>query len=147
MPRARQPIRVAPGQPYGERKALEGLQKAAPMAAAPPAPVPEMPANTGAPPAAQQAAGSPAYGRDAFGPTIRPDEPITTGVPRGPGPVGSSWYLKEDPKTLLRAAYEAYPDPWILRLLNEEPAPDPYFKPLASKPRFSPAPPVLRPAE
>jgi len=148
MPRARQPVRVAPDQPYGERKALETLQGSAPMpdrtAGAPqPAPTQAGPSMAPAPPVPTQ---SPGYGRDAFGPTSRPTEPITTGVPGGPGSKGGSWFLKEDPKSLLRLAYEAYPDPWILRLLSEEPAPDPFFKPLAAKRRFDPPPPVLRPA-
>jgi len=130
MPRARQPVRVANDLPYGERKALEEMQKSAPVGAtADIQPVP--------------AAGPPRGG--AFLPTERPSEPITAGIPTGPGSQGSSWYLREDPDALLRAAYEANPDPWILRLMQQEPAPDPFFKPLAAKPRFSPPPPTLRP--
>lgn len=144
MVRARQPIRVAPGQPYGQRKALEGLQRAAPMTGGPA--MPQAPAGPSQAAAPVPGKNFPQFGRDAFGPTLRPQEPITAGIPTGPGSQGSSWYLRQDPKTLLRAAYEAYPDPWILRLLSEEPAPDAMFKPLVSKPRFSPAPPTLRPA-
>lgn len=63
-----QPVRVAPGGAYGERAEMEGLQSSAPMAqsgspSAPPAP---RPTPLGAP-------------------TARPDEPITAGVPVGPG--------------------------------------------------------------
>lgn len=137
MPRSRQPIRVASGQPYGERKALEELQKAAPVAGAP---APAMPAVQSAPAGPTPPAGG------AFGPTRRPDEPITAGIPTGPGSMGSSWYLRQDPKTLLRAAYEANPDPWLLRLLQDDPAPDPFFKPLRQEPVFNPPPPVLKPA-
>lgn len=146
MVRARQPIRVAPDQPYGQRKALEGLQKAAPMTGGTTQPQAQPSAGRPSQAAAPQPMNSPAFGRDAFGPTQRPSEPITQGVPSGPGSQGSSWYLRQDPKSLLRAAYEAYPDPWILRLLSEEPAPDPFFKPVAAKRRFSPPPPVLKPA-
>lgn len=136
MPRKRQPVRVASGQPYGDRKALEEMQQQAPMM-------------TGTAPAPAVAPGRPTPGPTAGGaflPTVRPNEPITTGIPSGPGSAGSSWYLREDPQMLLRAAYEANPDPWILRLLQDEPAPDPFFKPVAAQSRFNPPPPVLRPA-
>ena len=138
MPRARQPVKVASGLPYGERKALEQLQASAPIGAGPGAPL-----GTPAPAAAPAGRQMPAGG--AFLPTDRPDEPLTAGIPSGPGSQGSSWYLREDPDTVLRAAYEAYPDPWILRLMQQEPAPDPFFRPLAAKARFNPPPPTLKP--
>lgn len=62
-PRA-QPIRVASGQPYGQRKAQEDAQRAIPLPDFTPA----------------GAHGSP------YRPTDRPDEPVTAGLPMGPGP-------------------------------------------------------------
>lgn len=60
----RQPVRESDGFAYGERKAFEELQAAAPMMAAP-----------SLPPATP-----------LFAPTERPSEPITSGVDIGPGP-------------------------------------------------------------
>lgn len=61
-----QPVRVAPGGEYGERKESEEIQASAPMAAQPaPAPAPR-PTPLGAP-------------------TARPDEPVTAGADAGPG--------------------------------------------------------------
>jgi hypothetical protein len=139
MPRARQPIRVATGLPYGERKAQEEMQASAPMGAAPVSPVET--------PTAAAPVGPPMPAGGAFRPTERPDEPITAGIPSGPGSLGDNYYLGEDPNALLRSAYRAWPDPWILRLLQEDNAPDPFFKPLKQKTRFTPPPPRLKPAQ
>jgi hypothetical protein len=59
----KQPIREVTGLPYGEGQALTEQQQSAPMAQAPrPAPVP------------------------FNAPTTRPDQPVTAGADRGPGP-------------------------------------------------------------
>lgn len=73
-----QPIRVAPGGAYGDRQASIQQQQAAPMAAG------------GGSPAGGQAAqaAAPAPPLNVFGPSDRPFEPITAGVPVGPGPGG-----------------------------------------------------------
>jgi hypothetical protein len=61
--------KVAPGGKYGERKAMQEMQSAAPMAAQQRQPnkqnIPLTPLGA---------------------PTARPDEPLTTGSPFGPGP-------------------------------------------------------------
>lgn len=59
-----QPVQSVGGFEYGGRQEFEELQGAAPMAAA--APLPKA--------------------TPIFAPTERPDEPITSGVPVGPGP-------------------------------------------------------------
>lgn len=74
---------VPTGQPYGERKNLVDAQNAVPVApagtvvpgAAPPSPV-------GAAPAQGPPVDLPAFGR----PSDRPGEPLTAGMPMGPGP-------------------------------------------------------------
>jgi hypothetical protein len=62
--------KVAPGGKYGERKAMQEMQSAAPMAASQrqpnKVPLPNITPLTA--------------------PTSRPDEPVTAGVPMGPGP-------------------------------------------------------------
>lgn len=60
------PVTAAAGQPYGARKAQEDAQRAVPMAAGLPAPAP-----TQVPSLAE--------------PSSRPDEPVTSGLPMGPG--------------------------------------------------------------
>lgn len=93
----RQPIRVAPGQPYGERQAMEELQGSAPMAAA----------GGGAPPA-QQGAPPP---MDLTGPTMRPT-PVNTRLGGNVGDPGET-------QAMLRMMYMAYPHPALARLIPE----------------------------
>jgi hypothetical protein len=62
----KQPIRDPGGLPYGDNQALRRQQQAAPMAATPQVPAQQVvPLNA---------------------PTQRPDEPVTAGAARGPGP-------------------------------------------------------------
>lgn len=72
------PTQAAKGIPangqYGERKAMQELQQSAPMQGNP---VPSMPTPTIAAPRPQVT--------NLFAPTQRPDEPITSGAPVGPG--------------------------------------------------------------
>lgn len=92
---ADQPMRIPSGGAYGDRQRLEQLQRSAPMAAADP--VPQMR------PAPQAAL------VDPFAPTQRPEEPITAGIPHGPGPNGLGGFPK-DHDLPLRAAYRAAVD-------------------------------------
>ncbi len=73
-----QGARYMRGGKYGEGQEMMGLQQAAPMAAAPrasrPAPSPQR----------RAASSAPLVGLTE--PTQRPDEPLTAGMPFGPGP-------------------------------------------------------------
>ena len=94
----RLPVAAAAGQEYGARKAQEDAQRAMPMAAAPPPPTPGA---AGPPP-------GPAPG--SFGPltrpTERPNEPMTAGVPMGPGPGPEALQMNQgDPDLALLRPY------------------------------------------
>lgn len=80
-----QTIRSLPQAGYGENKAFTDLQRQAPVPATGPV-APAQPGGPGGP-------GGPAPMPDRSGevtpfsaPTARPDEPVTAGVPIGPGP-------------------------------------------------------------
>lgn len=82
-----QPIRVAPNQEYGQAQALENAQRVVPLpnqpvpAAQPPAPPPAPTGAMGGPP------GLPPPDLGPLSrPTERPGEPVTAGLPTGPGP-------------------------------------------------------------
>lgn len=97
-----QPIRVASGQPYGQRQALEGAQRAAPL-----------PATTGSAGSTAAPAASPQG--------LMPDidglfAPSTRPGPGGPAPTRQ--YVPDDPNLLLKAIYEAFPHPEIARLMR-----------------------------
>lgn len=79
-----QPIRELPNPEYGEATAYREQQKAAPLAEAVGAPRVDMP-SPGAGPSPQAPAERPPMA-GLFAPSQRPDEPITAGVPFGPGP-------------------------------------------------------------
>lgn len=104
---ATQPIRVASGQPYGARQAAIASQQAAPLPAA--APV-RRNAPAGAP--AAPAPGLPSV----FRPTDRPREPITAGIPFGPGASGASPSPLDDAELILAAAWRVLPAQEIARL-------------------------------
>lgn len=76
-----QSISAAPDQPYGDAGQQMNDQRIAPMGGKPPAPkMPNVPAST-------DGLQMPPYqGGDFAAPTARPNEPVTTGVPLGPGP-------------------------------------------------------------
>ena len=83
-----QPVTVAPGQEYGGRKMLENAQKVVPLPEQPPTPSPSPPAAGAASPAmpaGPQPGLSPGE-LDFTRPTERPNEPVTAGLPVGPGP-------------------------------------------------------------
>lgn len=80
-----QPIRSLPDPAYGEAQAFRQSQKDAPLAG--------NPMDSMAPPAAPSEVAGMAAGAapgpplpDIFGPSTRPDEPVTAGAPVGAGP-------------------------------------------------------------
>lgn len=109
---ATQPVRLATGQPYGARTAMQAQQQAAPMAAAVRPGMAGPPTGGGA-----QPAGSPLP--SVFRPTDRPNEPITAGIPFGPGASGvpASDDIS-DPDVLLAAMARVLPHPEIFRLMT-----------------------------
>jgi hypothetical protein len=74
-----QAARYVSGLPYGEGQALMATQEAAPLAAAPSIEQSGMPSGL-----ASAAASQPVIGLNE--PSARPNEPITSGAPLGPGP-------------------------------------------------------------
>lgn len=86
-----QPISVAPGGPYGERKQLTGMQQQQPLPAAAPTPTPAAGGTPVQPGGGMQAAlqaalaTRPPGGTGLLAPTARPAEPVTAGLPVGPG--------------------------------------------------------------
>ena len=101
-----QAVRRIPGMDYGEQQALTQQQQAAPL-----------PKDTT--PQAQPAMRRPIPQMDVFAQTQRPSEPVTSGLPFGPG-VGATEPVSDDPDMLLRAIYSVYPDPLLLRLLGNK---------------------------
>lgn len=90
-----QGVRAASGQAYGERKAQEDAQRAIPLPQVPQA----VPLNA---------------------PTQRPDEPVTAGLPFGPGPGPAVLGLPgtDDPAEHILALYRKFPSNDLLRLLD-----------------------------
>lgn len=87
-----QPMRVPTGGAYGQASDLAAMQRAAPL---PQATAPRPGPSRGGP----AAGGVP----DPFRPTERPGEPVTAGIPMGPGPMGPGSLVPEDPDMLIRA--------------------------------------------
>ena len=76
-----QPISTVPGQEYGMAKQQADAQRAIPMAASPVAPAPAQPQQPqGQRPSMPQPGTMP-----HLDPTNRPEEPVTAGLPFGPG--------------------------------------------------------------
>ncbi|HVF75485.1 MAG TPA: hypothetical protein VM938_10590 [Acidimicrobiales bacterium] len=102
-----QPVRPVPGGTYGDRKATVEQQQAAPMASAP---TPQ-----GAPPQAGPA-GVPIDPRsiDPFGPTARPNEPLTTGAEPLAGGTPNIDVVEH-----LRALYARYPSEDLREVLED----------------------------
>ena len=88
------------GGSYGERKAIEEQAASAPVATGG--------ASGGGVPSGPVGAGAP---QGAFGPTERPNEPITAGTFQPPGE-------DADTELMLRAIYAQFPSPYLGRLLN-----------------------------
>ena len=98
-----QPIRVPTGGDYGDRQAGIAQQQAAPLASA-----------GGTPAGGGGAPISPPSPDGVFGPTERPNVPLT----RGLGQQGASPVV--DPHTLLQILYEKYPSPYLARLMEND---------------------------
>ncbi len=108
-----QTIRRIPGLPYGEQKTLIEQQEAAPL--------PKTARESTLRQAQQegmQRRGMKPPAIDVFASTDRKSEPVTAGLPFGPG-VGPTEPVADDPDMLLRAIYSVYPDPLLLRLLRK----------------------------
>ena len=86
--RAALPLNAPTGLPYGDRQKLIQAQRAVPMAPAPTAAPAPGPSAAPAPPAGGPGPiPAPAPGQNPLlGPTKRPNEPVTAGLPSGPGP-------------------------------------------------------------
>ena len=102
-----QPVMRLPNAGYGESKAFEEQQQAAPLGDSGGAGAPNLaaPATPVAPP-------------NVFGATERPDEPATAGAPIGPGYTPPTQNLYDDVDVLLSALYSVNPHPVILELIN-----------------------------
>lgn len=104
-----QPVRVASGGAYGDRQRLEQQQQAAPLAAG-------RDPGQHDPRVVDAATGPVSAAEGVFGPTQRPGEPNTAGIPMGAGP-GASVLDTADPDAVLQAAYALFPHPELLRAL------------------------------
>ncbi len=129
----RVPNMQAPSPQYGVRAQQQAAQRAVPIAA--PAtdvpPPPTAPAGGAAPAGAGGALGGggalpvlPGQVTPLDAPTERPDEPVTAGVPLGPGPgpealgpLGAPG-SPDDEVMALRAAYAAYPSEELRQILE-----------------------------
>jgi len=78
---AQLPANAPRGLPYGDRAKLIAAQRAVPMGTAP-APTPAVPQGGSPPPSPAPEPGSLPF----LGQTQRPSEPVTAGLPIGPGP-------------------------------------------------------------
>lgn len=97
------------GLAYGENQAVNDQQGQAPMGSPSPG------GGGGARPA-----GPPPQGQDGvFGPTTRPGEPPTAGIPWGPGSNGQQGPILDDnPDMLLQAWAQKYRHPDLIELIN-----------------------------
>ena len=101
-----QAVRRIPGMPYGEQQALTQQQQAAPL-----------PKDTT--PQAQPAMRRPIPQMDVFAQTQRPTEPVTSGLPFGPGvtPMTTSEQGLEDVKNFIYESWLATGDDSLLEFL------------------------------
>ena len=101
-----QAVRRIPGMPYGEQQALTQQQQAAPL-----------PKDTT--PQAQPAMRRPMPSVDVFGGTQRINEPVTSGLPFGPGvtPMTTSEQGLEDVKNFIYESWLATGDDSLLEFL------------------------------
>lgn len=104
MPRAKKKMDVAPTQ-YGEGAELDRAQDAVPAGPAVTDPVPFV---------------SPDQVPNLSDPTMRPDEPVTTGEPFGPGAGPRPMSNVGDPVLeTIRAMYMNNPSPHLRRMLRQ----------------------------
>jgi len=113
-----QPVADIPAARHGDAIALEKQQQAAPLQGPTPETMPgAAPASSPTTPAGGRPA--PLFGPSAFRATERPGEPITSGIPFGPGGNGQNRIIpKNSLDDFLLALYRIYPDNAILRLLK-----------------------------
>lgn len=112
-----QKVAVPPSAEYGQGERLRRAQQAVPMAGPAQAPQQQQP---GGPPAAPQRPLGPMAGEqgDLLRPTERPDEPVTAGVPFGPGPMGTR--DTGDPVLAqLQAYYSVFPTQDLADLIED----------------------------
>ncbi|RLB67573.1 MAG: hypothetical protein DRH08_03325 [Deltaproteobacteria bacterium] len=105
----KQPIKVASGGAYGQRKAATAQQKGAPMASGGAKP----PVGGGGPPRGASPQGGVAAPQDMFRPSEIPGGPISEEQAMSPTQI-----LKENPQLALRTMYSMYPTPAIAALLR-----------------------------
>lgn len=101
---AKQPVRTAPGQPYGAAGKQADAQRAIPL--------PSTPTPSPTAPAPQNAPFAPPEPGLLGAPTARPSEPVTAGLPigAGPGPEAiNAPGLHNASIDQLRALYQAFP--------------------------------------
>ena len=101
------PVRVASGQPHGERQASTQQQQGAPLAVAPQHQSAPQPQPGGGPPPAQPNI-DPA---SLFAPTEQPNMPIVGGRP-------APKIIPDDPYMLVRQIWSVFPNPDIARLMR-----------------------------
>lgn len=116
-----QPTRVPTDLPYGQAGQIRQAQQVVPLpnnatTAQPSGGGPQLPPAMG-PNGQPLPAGNPLPANmDAFGPTDRPDEPMTAGMPFGPGPNGP--LLPKNNVARLEEIYMRYPSPGLRWLLD-----------------------------
>lgn len=106
---ATQPVRVAAGGGYGDRAASVAQQQSAPLAAGGGAPV--------ASPSGLAAGSSPPQLPSPFGPSNRPNEPVTAGAALGPGAGAPN--PREDTLAALQALWPLMPLPEIQDMIAQ----------------------------
>lgn len=121
--RTRQAPKAAPGQTYGDAKQQLASQRAIPLSRTP-APSPAEGQGVAAA-AGRLGGGVPGNVPSLTAPSTRPNEPITAGLPTGPGPGPEALNLpaqaSEDDQLLatLRGLDQAFPNSDIKRLIAE----------------------------
>lgn len=98
-----QPVQAPSGLGYGQRKQLEDAQKQVPLPDRTPVSASTSPQ------------GAPVARPDVFGPTERPDEPITAGAAAGAGPANLA-LLPPERYAHIQALYNMFPHEDLRRL-------------------------------
>lgn len=107
--------KTGPSQVYGQGVAQQRAMQAVPVA-----PPPTSTPLSSAPTSGGGGGGGPINLPDLFAPTTRPDEPVTSGAPLGPGPGPNSLPIAGDPVVLrLRAIYNLIPNESLRELLED----------------------------
>lgn len=123
-----QPARSAPNQPYGARAMQESAQRAVPMAGGPT--LPAVPGTSGVaagpvggPPPSPAGGPLPGAAGDFLRPSERPDEPLTAGLPVGPGAGPSALPAPHNPGSdilpQLQALYAAFPSEGLREIIED----------------------------